>query len=176
MVAKKSKKSQGPPLQFRPGVELAEAVTAFAGRHGLTPNDACKVLVALGVAEMDARLYPLVAEMAAVTGDANAFTRCCLTVQTALQTRDRLLAADRRDESERLRFVWATAEDYLRRKGRPLATPCPWAVTVPEAETAPPASKRQPAFEHARRRVTSFEPPVQPAKEDLEEDGWRRTR
>ena len=72
MVRKKSGGGykQGPPLQFRPGVELEPLIASFAGEHRLRPNEACKALVGLAVTELDRRFYALIRELAEAMGGA----------------------------------------------------------------------------------------------------------
>jgi hypothetical protein len=104
----------------------------FAARVQLDPNEICKRLVALALTEMDARFYPLITEMAEAMGGANPFPRCCVHVQTALQTLLRLRKGTTVTEPERLWFVVDTARAYLAQKGLPLRSPCAWA-SVTEA-------------------------------------------
>src|SRR5947208_2347382 len=81
----RSKQSkQGPPLQFRPGVELERLVASFAAEHGLRPNEACKCLIALAITAMDVRYYGLMHQLAEAMGGANAFVSACVHVQSRL--------------------------------------------------------------------------------------------
>jgi hypothetical protein len=109
---------QEPPHQFRPGIDLDPLIAAFASEHGLVVNEACKVLVALAVTEMDRRFYGLMLQLAEAMGGVNPFPRACAHIHTSLQAArratDRLLQSD----PERALFILSTVRDFLATMGR----------------------------------------------------------
>lgn len=108
---------QGPPIQFRPGVELEQLVITFAAGCSLPANEACKVLVALAVSEMDCRHYPLIAQLAEVIGGANAFPRACNHVHVSLQGARRMAQRPLQADPGRTLFIVQTVRDYIANKG-----------------------------------------------------------
>src|SRR5258708_6967512 len=76
---------QGPPIQFRPGVEMEQLIAAFATQHTLPLNEACKALAVLAVTEMDHRFYRLMRQLSDAMDGVNAFSRACAHVHTSLR-------------------------------------------------------------------------------------------
>lgn len=106
------KPKQGPPVAFRPGAELAQLVTTFAGSRGVGEHEAYKHLAALAVVGLDVRHYDLVAALAATQPGVNPFVRAVLRLSTALTA---VLNVDRRYAFDplRTRFLAATVHQEL---------------------------------------------------------------
>jgi hypothetical protein len=120
LAKKKREQQQGPPIQFRPGVQLQQLVAAFAGQHGLATNDASKMLVALAAAELDSRFYSLVNQMAQAMGGLNAFVRSCDYIRISLEAGRRATGHPLELDPERASFIVRTVCDYVASKGLPV--------------------------------------------------------
>jgi hypothetical protein len=118
-VARTQKRTptQGPPLQFRPGVQLEELVQNFATTYGLQPNEACKALVALAVTEMDCRFYKWLRQLATAMGGPHAFVLACAHVHAAVDGAGRMRGAPLLADPERARFILHTVRDFLASRG-----------------------------------------------------------
>lgn len=75
---------QGPPVTFRPGLELERLVAGIAGGRGVNINEAFKDLAALAAVGLDVGHYDLVSQLAGVMAGRNAFARAALRVRDAL--------------------------------------------------------------------------------------------
>jgi hypothetical protein len=104
-------------VQFRPGAELEEQIKAFAAKHDLQVNEACKVLVALAVSSMDVRYYDLINQMAEAMGGVNPFVRACVRVQAALEGAALATGKPLQLESDGSRFILQVVKDNLGREG-----------------------------------------------------------
>jgi hypothetical protein len=159
-VAKKKgsrEQKQGPPVQFRPGVELAQMLAAFAGQHNLSLNDGCKVLVALAAAEMDSRFYPLVKLMSQAMGGLNAYTRSCEHIHIALEAGRRVTGLPLQLDPGRSWLILQTVRDYIAGKGLPTEGVCLWflpeegvGAASQEAQQAVPNPFEQPKSQPAQ--------------------------
>ncbi len=155
MAKKKARggQKQGPPLQFRPGVELEQMLSAFAGEHDLPLNDACKFLVALAVAELDCRFFRLIKEMSQAMGGANAFPRSCDHIRISLEAARRATGMPLHLDPERAWFIRQTARDYIAARGLPVEGVGLW--FLPEAsERAVGEAQRDP---HQRAHPSTTE-------------------
>jgi hypothetical protein len=109
-----------PPIQFRAESDLGQPVRDFAAEHGLPLNEACKVLVALAVNELDRRHYRLVRQLADAMAGRNAVPRACYHIYTALQGARRVTDSPLQLDPERAYFIIWTVHDYLVGKGLPV--------------------------------------------------------
>ena len=149
--SRQSKQSkQGPPLQFRPGVELERLVGSFASEHGLQPNEACKCLIALAITSMDVRYYALMNQLAETMGGANAFVRACLHVRTSLDGAVLAMGRSLLLEPERSLFILRVVRELLTAKGLEVQTEGLW--FLPQEEMA------QPQAEEPQTKVEDTQP------------------
>jgi hypothetical protein len=112
---------QGPPIQFRPGVELEQLLSGFAARHNLPRNDAAKILVALAISELDCRFYPLIHQMSQAMGEGpNAIARSCDYIRISLEAGRRATGHPLQLDPERSWFIVETVRDFVAGKGLPV--------------------------------------------------------
>jgi hypothetical protein len=138
---KAARPRQDSPLQFRAGPELGRLVAAFAARHGLEANEACKSLVGLAVVELDCRFYGLLAQLAQALGGANAFVRACTHVQAALAGAGRVRGRPLQFDPERALFILQTVREEVAAAGAAVDEAGLW--FLPEESPQEPARARQ---------------------------------
>lgn len=114
-------------VQYRLGEDLEQPVLDFGRRWSLSDSEACRRLTALAVCGMDARYYPVVAELGQAMGGANGFLRACLHIQTVIQVAARIQCKLLADENQRARFIGAEVREFLKGKGVELKAKGPWA-------------------------------------------------
>lgn len=170
---KGTRTKQGPPLQFRPGVELERLVTDFAAPQRLEPNEACKVLVALAVTGLDGRYYPLMRQLAeAMGGDTNAFTHACVHVKTAVDGAALALGKPLHAEPERSRFILKVVVEFLSGKGMVAQTEGLWFLPAEEQRVEETAERTTRGT--ARRRRT-INPRVADQVREMLDEGQQTT-
>lgn len=105
------------PIQFRPGSELGHLIDSFASGHGLSVAEACRVLIALAVTEMDCRYFELIHQMGKAIGGESGFVRACVHVHTALAGARRMSNLPLQVDPERSLFIERTVHDFLAARG-----------------------------------------------------------
>ena len=134
------------PIQFRPGAELGQLVASLAAKYGLQTPEACRMLIALAVTEMDSRFFGLMQQMAVAMGGENAFLHACVHVHTALQGARRATSSPLQREAERASFILTTVQDFLANKGQSVKTEGLWFLpdTPPVSEEPDPVELHTP--------------------------------
>jgi hypothetical protein len=141
----KDKYQQRPQFQYRGGADLDGRINSFAAEHGLHPNEACKVLTALAVMEMDGRFYKAIRRMSEAMGGPNAFVRSCVHVHTALQGARSVTGQPMQFDPQRVLFLLKIANDFLTERGLQLEAEDLWftmdQVGQTEEEAQPESTK-----------------------------------
>jgi hypothetical protein len=132
----KGKPKQGPPFQFRAGVDLEGRIRSFAVEHGLQPNEACKVLATLAVTEMDRRFYKALRRMSEALGGQNAFVRSCVHVQAALEGARRGTGRPMQFDPERTFFLLNTVNAFLAERNQQLEADDLWFTADTSTQTS----------------------------------------
>jgi len=81
---------QGPPIAFRPGVDLAQLVASYARSRNVSTNEMFKQLAALAAIGLDVRYYDLLAASASLVHGPNTFAKVTLRIHAALRAASQL--------------------------------------------------------------------------------------
>ena len=124
MDPEERKTKQVPPWQFRPSPDLRELVGQFAVSNQLGPNEACKVLVALAMSELDYRHFGLIRQLAEALGGPDAFVRACTHIRSALEGARRATRNPIQVDPKHAVFIIETVQESLAAKGIQIQMRC----------------------------------------------------